>query len=260
MSDDPTLVKQQAAEIKLYGLLANWQQLTDTQLSWLIVWFSWELSERKKRGLERRLRSAKIGKFKPLVDFDWQWPDKIDQQSIAALMQLDFINEATNIIFLGSNGVGKSTIAQNLAYQAALQGHSVLFTSAANMLNDLAAQDGDMALKRRLKYYAQPKLLVIDEVGYLSYSNRHADLLFEIINRRYEKVSTIVTTNRPFSEWGEVFPNAACVVSLIDRLIHHSEIMSIEGGSYRMKEAKERSKKKSKNKSNSKPKPTSKTQ
>ncbi len=163
-------------------------------------------------------------------------------------MQLDFISDATNIILLGSNGVGKTTIAQNLAYQAALQGHSVLFTSAANMLNDLAALDGDMALKRRLKYYAQPKLLVIDEVGYLSYSNRHADLLFEIVNRRYENVSTIVTTNRPFSEWGEVFPNAACVVSLIDRLIHHSEILGIEGGSYRMKEAKERSTKKSKSK------------
>jgi len=251
---DPTLAKQQAAEIKLYGLLANWHQLNETQLSWLIIWFSWEIAERKKRGLERRLRSAKIGKFKPLMDFDWQWPDKIDQQSIAALMQLDFINDATNIIFLGSNGVGKTTIAQNLAYQTALQGHSILFTSAANMLNDLAALDGDMALKRRLKYYAQPKLLVIDEVGYLSYSNRHADLLFEIVNRRYEKVSTIVTTNRPFSEWGEVFPNAACVVSLIDRLIHHSEFLSIEGGSYRMKEAKERSKQKVKNKVKSKSK------
>ena len=245
---DPTLAKQQATEIKLYGLLANWHQLNETQLSWLIIWFTWEIAERKKRGLERRLRSAKIGKFKPLVDFDWQWPDKIDQQSIAVLMQLDFISDATNIILLGSNGVGKTTIAQNLAYQAALQGHSVLFTSAANMLNDLAALDGDMALKRRLKYYAQPKLLVIDEVGYLSYSNRHADLLFEIVNRRYENVSTIVTTNRPFSEWGEVFPNAACVVSLIDRLIHHSEILGIEGGSYRMKEAKERSTKKSKSK------------
>jgi len=250
--NDHTIVKQQATEIKLYGLLANWHQLNETQLSWLITWFAWEITERKKRGLERRLRRAKIGKFKPLVDFDWAWPDKIDQQSIAALMQLEFINDATNIIFLGSNGVGKSTIAQNLAYQAALQGHSVLFTSAANMLNDLAALDGDLALKRRLKYYAQPKLLVIDEVGYLSYSNRHADLLFEIINRRYENVSTIVTTNRPFSEWGEVFPNAACVVSLIDRLIHHSEILSIEGGSYRMKEAKERSTKKTKSKSKSK--------
>jgi len=251
------LLKQQANELKLSGLLANWHKLTETQLTWLTTWFNWELIERKQRGLERRLRSAKIGKFKPLVDFDWQWPSNIDQQAIQSFMQLDFINDVTNLIFLGSNGVGKSTIAQNLAYQAAIQGYSVLFTSAANMLNDLAAQDGDISLRRRLKYYAQPKLLVIDEVGYLSYSNRHADLLFEIVNRRYEQASTIITTNRPFAEWGEVFPNAACVVSLIDRLIHHSEILSIEGGSYRMKEAKERSKKKktkSKSPSTSKPK------
>jgi len=251
MSEHESL-KQQAAELKLYGLQANWHQLTETQLPWLARWFEWELITRQQRGLERRLRSAKIGRFKPLADFDWQWPDKIDQQAIQALMQLEFINDATNLIFIGSNGVGKSTIAQNLAYQAAIQGHSVLFTSAANMLNDLAAQDGDMALRRRLKYYAQPKLLVIDEVGYLSYSHRHADLLFEIVNRRYEQVSTIVTTNRPFAEWGEVFPNAACVVSLIDRLIHHSEILSIEGGSYRMKEAKEHAMNKSKRKSTGK--------
>lgn len=241
-------LKQQAAELKLYGLQSHWHTLTETQLTWLAGWFEWEFTTRKQRGVEQRLRTAKIGKFKPLIDFDWQWPDKIDQQRIQAFMQLDFIQQATNLIFIGSNGVGKSTIAQNLAYQAAIQGYSVLFTSAADMLNDLAAQDGDLALKRRLKYYAQPKLLVIDEVGYLSYSNRHADLLFEIVNRRYEKVSTIVTTNRPFAEWGDVFPNAACVVSLIDRLLHHSEILSIEGGSYRMKEAKEQAMKKTKRK------------
>lgn len=140
---------------------------------------------------------------------------------------------------LGSNGVGKSTIAQNLAHTAVMQGHTVLFTSAANMLNDLAAQDGDNALRRRLKHYARPTLLLIDEVGYLSYSNRHADLLFEIINQRYEQRSTLITTNRPFGEWNEVFPNAACVVSLIDRLVHHSEVIAIEGESYRMKEAQE---------------------
>ena len=242
-------LKQQAVELKIYGLQAHWHELTEPQVSWIAKWFEWEQVVRKQRGLERRLRSAKIGKFKPLVDFDWQWPDKIDQQAVHEFMQLEFLNDATNLILIGSNGVGKSTIAQNLAYQTAIQGHSVVFTSAANMLNDLAGQDGDLALGRRLKYYAQPKLLVIDEMGYLSYSNRHADLLFEIVSRRYEKNSTIVTTNRPFSEWGEVFPNAACVVSLIDRLIHHSEILSIEGGSYRMKEAKERSAKKNKRKS-----------
>jgi len=253
--NDPEDLKQQAIELKLYGLLSHWHKLTETQLTWLACWFDWELTVGKQRGLERRLRSAKIGQFKPLVDFDWKWPTKIDQQAIHEFMQLDFIKKAINLIFMGSNGVGKSTIAQNLAYQAVIQGYSVLYTSAANMLNDLAAQDGDMALRRRLKYYAQPKLLVIDEVGYLSYSNRHADLLFEIINRRYEQVSTIVTTNRPFAEWGEVFPNAACVVSLVDRLIHHSEILSIEGGSYRVKEAKERSNKRSSRQSTSKAKP-----
>ncbi|GFO75127.1 hypothetical protein BPLS_P2157 [Bathymodiolus platifrons methanotrophic gill symbiont] len=103
-----------------------------------------------------------------------------------------------------------------------------------------------MALQRRLRYYSTPDVSCIDEVGYLSYSNRHADLLFEIINRRYEQKSTLITTNRPFSEWGEVFPGAACVVSLIDRLIHHAEIISFEGESYRLKEAKERAEKKQK--------------
>lgn len=115
--------------------------------------------------------------------------------------------------------------------------------------------DGDMALRRRLKYYEKPQLLIIDEVGYLSYGNRHADLLFEIINRRYENKSIIMTTNRPFTEWGEVFPNASCVVSLIDRLIHHAEIISFDAESYRMKEAKERAKRKSQAKTKQKPNP-----
>jgi len=232
-------LKQQAADLKLYGLLAHWHEVPETHFPWLETWLNWEQTERKQRSLDRRLASARLGRFKSLNEFDWQWPDKIDQQAIHRLMQLDFLTTASNIVLLGSNGVGKSTIAQNLAYTAVMQGHTVLFTSAANMLNDLAAQDGDNALRRRLKHYAKPVFLLIDEVGYLSYSNRHADLLFEIINQRYEQRSTLVTTNRPFGEWNEVFPNAACVVSLIDRLVHHSEIIAIEGESYRMKEAQE---------------------
>jgi DNA replication protein DnaC len=232
-------LKQQAADLKLHGLLAHWHEVSETHYPWLETWLNWEQTERKQRSLDRRLASARLGRFKSLNEFDWQWPEKIDQQAIHRLMQLDFLTTASNIVLLGSNGVGKSTIAQNLAYTAVIQGHTVLFTSAANMLNDLAAQDGDNALRRRLKHYAKPVFLLIDEVGYLSYSNRHADLLFEIINQRYEQRSTLVTTNRPFGEWNEVFPNAACVVSLIDRLVHHSEIIAIEGESYRMKEAQE---------------------
>src|SRR5215468_10428961 len=136
--------------------------------------------------------------------------------------------------------VGKSTLARNIAHHALIYGHTVLFTSAGQLLGDLAALDSDSMLRRRLRHYAYPDLLAIDEVGYLSYSNRHADLLFELVSRRYERKSRLITTNRPFVEWHEVFPNAACVVSLVDRLIHHAEIHRLDGDSYRQKEAQER--------------------
>ena len=156
-------------------------------------------------------------------------------------MSLEFIAEAANVVLVGPNGVGKSMMVKNVAHQALIRGHTVRFTTAGELLGDLAALDSDTALRRRLRHYAAPDLLVIDEIGYLSYSNRHADLLFELVSRRYEAKSTVVTTNKAFSDWSEVFPNAACVVSLVDRLIHHSEVISIEGESYRLKEAKERS-------------------
>lgn len=241
----PEQLRQTAGELKLYGLLAHWEELGHPLPDWLIPLLNWEEDERQKRGLQRRIRNAKIGAFKPLVDFDWQWPEKLDQAAVLALMTTSFLQQkkAVNPIFVGGNGIGKTTIAKNVAYQAALNGYSVMFITAAQMLNDLAAIDSDSTLKRRLNYYAQPQLLVIDELGYLSYANRHADLLFEIVNRRYEIKSTLVTTNRPFDDWNEVFPNAACVVSLVDRLIHHSEIVVFEGDSYRMKEAMEKKQK-----------------
>ena len=150
--------------------------------------------------------SAHLGKFKALADFDWSWPAECDRAAITNLMTLDFIASATNVILVGPNGVGKSTLAQNLVHHAVLSGHTARFVTAAKMLNDLAAQDGASALERRLRHYARPELLVIDELGYLAYGNRHADLLFEIVNRRYERHPIVITTNRPFGEWGDVFP------------------------------------------------------
>ncbi len=234
-------LKQRALALKLYGLIAHWEELTDVMIPWVQSLLAWEETERKRRGLERRLRQARLGRFKTLANFDWDWPKKIDRGAISDLMNLNFIKQAANAVLLGPNGIGKSTVAKNIAHHAVLQGYTAVFITAAEMLNELAAMDSDSALRRRIKSYAQPQLLIIDEVGYLSYGNRHADLLFEIINQRYEEKSTIVTTNRPFSEWGEVFPNAACVVSLIDRLVHHADIVVFEGESYRMKEAKARS-------------------
>jgi DNA replication protein DnaC len=233
---DPLQVRAKA--LHLFGLLAHWQEIEET--AWLPTLLDWEEQERARRSLERRLAEAHIGRFKLLSDFDWAWPKQCDRGAIEALMSLEFLKELSNVVLVAPNGLGKTMIAQNIAYQAIIAGHSVLFTTAGKMLGDLAALESDAALRRRLRRYVRPRLLVIDEVGYLSYSNRHADLLFELVSRRYEQSSTIITTNRPFVEWHEVFPNAACVVSLVDRLIHHAEIHRLDGESYRHKEAEER--------------------
>jgi DNA replication protein DnaC len=238
MQTDLELLQARAKALNLHGLLAHWQEAIPG--GWVKALIDWEEQERARRSLERRLNDAHIGHFKPFSDFDWAWPEQCDRGAIEALMTLEFLKETSNIVFVGGNGLGKTMFAQNIAYQAVLHGHSVLFTTAGKMLGELAALDSDSALRRRLRHYARPRLLVIDEVGYLSYSTRHADLLFELVSRRYEVTSTIITTNRSFAEWPEVFPNAACTVSLVDRLVHHAEIIGLEGKSYRHKEALER--------------------
>jgi len=239
MTNNLQVLRSRARMLRLHGLLAHWDEAVAGD--WAQRLIEWEEQERARRSLERRVQAAHIGRFKPLCDFDWNWPKRCDRVAVDALMSLDFLSEATNVILVGRNGIGKSTIAKNIAHQALMHGHTVLFMTAGQLLGNLAALDSDSALRRRLREYTAPHLVCIDEVGYQSYSNRHADLLFELISRRYEQRSTIITTNRPFSEWGDVFPNAACVVSLVDRLVHNAEIIAIEGESYRAKEARERS-------------------
>lgn len=238
----PTQLREQAVALRLHGVLAHWSEISSEpqQARWVERLLGWEAEERSRRSLERRLRDAHIGRFKPLADFDWSWPQQVDRAALEELMTLQFMADASNVVLVGPNGVGKTMCACNIGYQAVLAGHTALFTTAGQLLSDLAALDSDSALRRRLRRYAAPDLLMIDEVGYLSYSNRHADLLFELVNRRYQTKSTVLTTNKAFAEWGEVFPNAACVVSLIDRLMHRAELVRIEGESYRQKEAEER--------------------
>jgi DNA replication protein DnaC len=232
-------VRTRLTKLGLFGLVARWDEIATKP--WLDELLGIEEAERQQRSLARRLRHARIGAFKPIADFDWSWPRKIERHGIEELFGLGFMDDGINAIFVGPNGVGKSMILRNLAHHALVQGHTVRVTSASDMLADLAAQESSAALGRRLRRYVLPRLLCVDEVGYLSYSNRYADLLFEVVTRRYDAQKSIVlSTNKAFSEWSEVFPHAACTVTLVDRLVHRSEIIEVDGESYRLKEAKER--------------------
>ncbi len=195
-----------------------------------------ETSDRSRRSLERRLGLSGIKKFKLMADFDWNWPKKIERDIIERALTLDFIKEARNLILIGPNGLGKSMIAKNICHAAVLAGHSVLFRSASALIEDLQSQSPETR-RRKLRTYGNAGVLCIDEVGYLSYDDNAADLLYEVINRRYERRSVIVTTNRGFKEWNEVFPNASCIVTLVDRLTHHADVTKLEGESYRLRES-----------------------
>lgn len=250
-STDIQALRERLRRLALYGLLAQDDALLAQP--WVEQLLIIEETERQRRSLERRLTNARLGAFKPLADFDWQWPTKIDRSLIDELFSFDFVAEAANVVLLGPNGVGKSMLAKNLIHQAVLHGFTARFTTASDMLHDLAVQDSDASLARRLRRYTQPLILCIDEVGYLAYDNRYADLLFEVVTRRYLNRPIVLTTNKAFGEWNDVFPNAACVVTLVDRLVHRSELVNIEGESFRLKEAKERADNRAKSRPRRKP-------
>ncbi len=224
-----------AAHLDDVVALATKRRWSTTQLLEHLV--ESEQQERTRRSLERRLARSRLGRFTPMSDFDWAWPKRLDRGAVDAALRLEFLAEARNILLVAPQGLGKTMIAQNIAHAAVLAGTHVLFTTAAQLLLDLGGQESARGLARRLNYYATRGVLVIDEVGYLSYDARAADLLFQVVSRRYEKRSLVLTTNLPFSEWPTIFPNAASATALIDRLVHHAEIISIEGDSYRRRVA-----------------------
>jgi DNA replication protein DnaC len=246
-ASDRDLRRERVTRLGLHGLASRWEELEGE--AWIEELLEIEEKERARRSLERRVRNAKIGRFKPICDFDWSWPRKIDRDLVEELFRIDFLSEAANVVLIGPNGVGKTTIAQNLAHEALIRGYTVRMAPASAMLAELSSQDGPASLERRLRRYLRPALLVIDEVGYLSYNAHHADLLFDIVNRRNQEKSTVVTTNKAFAQWNEVFPNSSSVVALIDRLVHRSEIVEIDGESYRLKEATERTQERKKKRS-----------
>ena len=195
-----------------------------------------ETQDRARRGLERRLTQARLRHFKPLAEFEWNWPKKIDRPLIERALTLDFLPRGRNLILCGTAGLGKTMIAKNIAHAAVLAGHSVLFRTAADLLADLEG-DSPGLRRRKFRLYARPALLVIDECGYLAYDAHAADLLFEIVSQRYERKAILLTTNKVFKDWNTVFPNATCIAALLDRLTHHADVTVIEGDSYRVRES-----------------------
>jgi len=215
--------------------LATKRRWSPTQLLEHLV--ETEHQERTRHSLERRLARSRIGRFTPMSDFDWAWPKRIDRAAVEAVLQLDFLTDARNVVLVAAQGLGNTMITQNIAHAAVLAGTHVLFTTAAQLLLDLGGQDSTRGLARCLTHYATRGLLLIDEVGYLSYDTRAADLLFQVVTRRYETRSVVLTTNLPFSDWPTIFPNAGSAIALIDRLVHHAEIITIDGDSYRRRVA-----------------------
>jgi DNA replication protein DnaC len=223
--DQHAVLAQQAAE-------QHWDHL-----EYLRRLVEGEFNERHQRAIQRRLQAARFPVLKTLEQFRWDWPKKANRLQVQNLFHLDFIQQKANVIFLGSTGVGKTHLATALGYAACLEGHSVLFADAISLINDLSAAQLAGRLKSQLKKYTSPDLTILDEVGYLPVDQRGADLLFQVISKRYETGSLILTSNKPFKQWPAIFNNDSAMTSAaLDRLLHHSETIVIEGSSYRMKD------------------------
>lgn len=196
-----------------------------------------ETLRRKDRATQRRIQAARFPVVKTLEQFDWTWPKKINRTQVQNLFRLSFLKDKANVIFIGGAGLGKSHLGTALAYEACLAGQTVLFTTAIDIVNTLAAAQSANRLKTELRRYTNPSIVLIDELGYLPIDKTGADLLFQVFSQRYETGSTIVTTNQVYKHWARVFNNDATLTSaVLDRLLHHAETVVIEGKSYRMRD------------------------
>ena len=210
----------------------NW-----TSLQTIDHLFELELEQRKINRIERCFKQSKLYE-KPTIDqfdFNFHISRKTQKSRILNLMDLKFIQQKKDIILIGNQGVGKSFMAKYIAYAATQAGIKTLFTTAMDMINHLIAAEADHSLLKKLQYYQTQDILAIDEIGYLSLGSQGSNLFFQVISARHEKKSTIITTNRPFAQWGKIFDNTTVATAIADRLVYNSEILILEGPSYRKK-------------------------
>jgi DNA replication protein DnaC len=195
-----------------------------------------ELSLRENRRIKAALRMARLPVVKTLNGYDFSFQPSLDRNRILALAGLDFIERAEVIHLLGPPGTGKSHIATALAVEAVRAGKAVYFIPLADLIAQLAKAEREGTLREKIRFLTRASLLVVDEIGYLPVTPGGANLFFQLVNARYEKGAMILTSNRGFAEWGEVFGDPVVATALLDRLLHHAVVVQIEGSSYRMRE------------------------
>ena len=230
--------------LKLSYVLEHLEALTQqaaaeqwSHLDYLSRLIEGEAHRREDRSVQRRVGLARFPVLKTIDQFDWGWPKKINRPQIQQLFRLQFIADKANVLFIANVGLGKSHLSIALGHTACLRGYSVLFTTAVDIINSLSAAQAHGNLKRELRKYLRPQLLQIDELGYLPIDKRGADLLFQVISGRYERGAIVITSNRSYKHWPEIFNNDSTLTSaLLDRLLHHAETVLIEGKSHRMKD------------------------
>lgn len=220
--------------VSLASKAANEKQ---SHMEFLKTLIEGEILDRQKRMIDRLVKQAKFPTIKDIAAFDWAWPNKIDKEKIKHIFELHFLKETTNIILLGPAGLGKTHLSIALGRHACMNGHSVLFTSAMDIINSLSAARTTGRLKFELKKYIKPEILIMDELGYLPIDQLGSNLLFQVISQRYEKGSIVLTTNKVFKQWPDIFNKDSTITSaVLDRLLHHAETLIIQGKSYRMKD------------------------
>ena len=242
------MLQEQLAYLKLPTVIDQFSGLAQKAstenwgyLHFLCVLIEMEYNLKRQRAIERRVANAHFPVIKSLAQFEWSWPKKIPETLIKDLFRLQFIKRKENVVFLGGVGVGKSHLAIALGYHAAVNGKKVLFTNTIDVINALILAKKSGRLKLELNRYIKPDLIILDELGYLPIDKAGADLLFQVISGRYEVASTIITSNRAFRDWPEIFNNDSTLTSaLLDRVLHHAHSVVIEGKSYRMKDKAEK--------------------
>ena len=239
-------LQSQLAYLKLPTIQSLYQTLAKqaaeegwSHLQYLEALINEEALQRQQRARERRIRLARFPTPKTLEQFNWQWPTSINEMAVKHLFRLQFVKDKANVIFLGGVGMGKTHLSIALGYQACLHNYAVLFTTAVEVINNLTAAQKVGQLKQELRKYVKPQVLVLDELGFLPIDKKGADLLFQVLSQRYERGAIILSSNRAYKDWPEIFNNDATLTSaILDRLLHHAETVVVEGKSYRMKDRK----------------------